>query len=78
MSFHSVSRPAAHAWVGRPSPQVPRRLARLRVPFLARNNLLIVEEIGYLPIRSTAGNLFLLLVNANHARCATNRTSCRG
>ncbi|UVT00021.1 IS21-like element ISBcen28 family helper ATPase IstB [Burkholderia glumae] len=48
-----------------------------RVRFLARNSLLIVDEIGYLPIGSNGGNLFFLLVNACYERCAIILTSNR-
>jgi DNA replication protein DnaC len=49
-----------------------------RVRFLARNSLLIVDEIGYLPIGSYGGNLFFQLVNACYERCAIILTSNRG
>lgn len=48
-----------------------------RVRFLARNSLLIVDEIGYLPIGSNGGNLFFQLVNACYERCAIILTSNR-
>ncbi|AKM33217.1 AAA family ATPase (plasmid) [Pandoraea faecigallinarum] len=48
-----------------------------RVRFLARNSLLIVDEIGYLPIGSNGGNLFFQLVNACYERCAIVLTSNR-
>nr|WP_311767250.1 ATP-binding protein [Burkholderia stagnalis] len=34
------------------------------VRFLARNSLLIIDKIGYLPIGSNGGNLLFQLVNA--------------
>ena len=49
-----------------------------RVRFLARNSLLIVDEIGYLPIGSNGGNLFFQLVNARYERGAMILTSNRG
>ncbi|CAJ0783598.1 IS21-like element helper ATPase IstB [Ralstonia chuxiongensis] len=48
-----------------------------RVRFLARHSLLIVDEIGYLPIGSNGGNLFFQLVNACYERCAIVLTSNR-
>ncbi|WP_408485945.1 ATP-binding protein [Paraburkholderia sediminicola] len=48
-----------------------------RVRFLARNSLLIVDEIGYLPIGLSGGNLFFQLVNACYERCAIILTSNR-
>jgi DNA replication protein DnaC len=51
---------------------------RERVRFLARNSLLIVDEIGYLPVGSSGGNLFFQLVNACYERCALILTSNRG
>ncbi|VWB70715.1 DNA replication protein [Burkholderia lata] len=48
-----------------------------RVRFLARNSLLVVDEIGYLPIGSNGGNLFFQLVNACYERCAIIPTSNR-
>lgn len=50
---------------------------RERVRFLARNSLLIVDEIGYLPIGSGGGNLFFQLVNACYERSAMILTSNR-
>jgi DNA replication protein DnaC len=50
---------------------------RERVRFLARNSLLIVDEIGYLPIGTNGGNLFFQLVNACYERCAMILTSNR-
>jgi DNA replication protein DnaC len=53
------------------------RLAE-RVRFLARHSVLIVDEIGYLPVGSGGGNLFFQLVNACYERCAMIMTSNRG
>ena len=46
------------------------RLATLRQP-----SLLIVDEIGYLPVTSNGANLFVLLVNARYERNPTVLTS---
>jgi len=51
---------------------------RERVKFLSRYNLLIVDEIGYLPVGSGGGNLFFQLVNACYERCAMVMTGNRG
>lgn len=51
---------------------------RERVKFLSRNSLLIVDEIGYLPVGSAGGNLFFQLVNACYERCAMIMTGNRG
>ena len=51
---------------------------RERVRFLARYSLLIIDEIGYLPIGSGGGNLFFQLVNACYERSAMVMTSNRG
>lgn len=51
---------------------------RERVKFLSRNSLLIVDEIGYLPVGSGGGNLFFQLVNACYERCALIMTGNRG
>src|SRR4029434_2879588 len=51
---------------------------RERVRFLARHRLLVVDEIGYLPVGSSGGNLFFQLVNACYERCAMILTSNRG
>ena len=51
---------------------------RERVKFLNRNSLLIVDEIGYLPVGSGGGNLFFQLVNACYERCAMIMTGNRG
>jgi DNA replication protein DnaC len=51
---------------------------RERVKFLSRYSLLIVDEIGYLPLGSNGGNLFFQLVNACYERSAMILTSNRG
>ena len=51
---------------------------RQRLRFLCRPQLLIVDEIGYLPVISGGGNLFFQLVNARYERGAMILTSNRG
>jgi DNA replication protein DnaC len=51
---------------------------RERLRFLARAALLIVDEIGYLPVIPGGGNLFFQLVNARYERGAMILTSNRG
>ncbi len=51
---------------------------RERIRFLCRAALLIVDEIGYLPVGAGAGNLFFQLVNARYERGAMILTSNRG
>ena len=51
---------------------------RERIRFLCRASLLIVDEIGYLPITPSNGNLFFQLVNARYERGAMILTSNRG
>jgi DNA replication protein DnaC len=53
------------------------RLAE-RIRFFCRPALLIVDEIGYLPVVSGGGNLFFQLVNARYERGAMILTSNRG
>jgi DNA replication protein DnaC len=48
-----------------------------KIRFLGGSSLLIVDEIGYLPIGSNGGNLFFQLVNACYERCAIILTSNR-
>src|SRR5258707_2755567 len=43
---------------------------RERIRFLCRPSLLIVDEIGYLPVVQGGGNLFFQLVNARYERGA--------
>jgi DNA replication protein DnaC len=50
----------------------------LRERYLSRHSLLIVDEIGYLPVGSSGGNLFFQLVNACYERTAMILTSNRG
>ena len=50
---------------------------RDRVKFLSRYSVLIVDEIGYLPVGSGGGNLFFQLVNACYERCAMIMTGNR-
>ena len=49
-----------------------------RVRYLSRYSLLLVDEIGYLPVGSGGGNLFFQLVNACYERCAMIMTGNRG
>jgi DNA replication protein DnaC len=51
---------------------------RERIRFLCRAALLIVDEIGYLPITAGNGNLFFQLVNARYEKGAMILTSNRG
>ncbi len=51
---------------------------RKRIRFLSRASLLIVDEIGYLPVSASNGNLFFQLVNARYERGAMILTSNRG
>ncbi len=53
------------------------RLAE-KIRFHARASLLIVDEIGYLPITSGGANLFFQLVNARYEKGAMILTSNRG
>lgn len=49
-----------------------------RVKFLSRYSMLVVDEIGYLPVGSGGGNLFFQLVNACYERCPMIMTGNRG
>jgi DNA replication protein DnaC len=51
---------------------------RERIRFLCRPQLLIVDEIGYLPVIPGGGNLFFQLVNSRYERGAMILTSNRG
>jgi DNA replication protein DnaC len=51
---------------------------RERLRFLCRPQLMIVDEIGYLPVIPGGGNLFFQLVNARYERGAMILTSNRG
>jgi DNA replication protein DnaC len=51
---------------------------RQRLQFLSRPALLIVDEIGYLPLASGGANLFFQLVNARYEKGAMILTSNRG
>src|SRR5690606_8953567 len=46
--------------------------------FLARASLLVVDEIGYLPVTPGGGNLFFQLVDARYEKGAMILTSNRG
>jgi DNA replication protein DnaC len=48
-----------------------------RIRFLTRNALMIVDEIGYLPLTKAGANLFFQLVNARYEKCAMILTSNR-
>jgi DNA replication protein DnaC len=49
-----------------------------RLKFFARCSLLVVDEIGYLPITTGGANLFFQLVNARYEKGAMILTSNRG
>jgi DNA replication protein DnaC len=51
---------------------------RERLRFYARNALLIIDEIGYLPLQSGGANLFFQLINARYERGALILTGNRG
>ena len=54
---------------------------RERIRFYCRPSLLIVDEIGYLPVIPGGGNLFFQLVNARYERGAmilTSNWTCNG
>jgi DNA replication protein DnaC len=51
---------------------------REKIRFFRRFALLIVDEIGYLPVIAGGGNLFFQLVNARYERGAMILTSNRG
>ena len=51
---------------------------RERIRYLCRAQLLIIDEIGYLTVGASAGNLFFQLVNARYERGAMILTSNRG
>jgi DNA replication protein DnaC len=51
---------------------------RERIRFVTRNALLIIDEIGYLPLSPGGANLFFQLVNARYERGAMILTSNRG
>jgi len=53
-------------------------MLRERIRFLCRPQLLVVDEIGYLPVVTGGGNLFFQLVNARYERGAMILTSNRG
>ena len=51
---------------------------REKIRFFCRFSLLIVDEIGYLPVVAGGGNLFFQLVNARYEKGAMILTSNRG
>jgi DNA replication protein DnaC len=51
---------------------------RERIRYLCRASLLVVDEIGYLPVLAGGGNLFFQLVNARYEKGAMILTSNRG
>jgi DNA replication protein DnaC len=51
---------------------------RERIRFLCRSSLLVVDEIGYLPVTPGGGNLFFQLVNARYEKGAMILTANRG
>jgi DNA replication protein DnaC len=53
-------------------------ILRERIRYFCRFSLLIVDEIGYLPLTPGGGNLFFQLVNARYEKGAMILTSNRG
>ena len=53
-------------------------LLKERIRFYTRTALLIIDEIGYLPLQSGGANLFFQLINARYERGAMILTSNRG
>jgi DNA replication protein DnaC len=51
---------------------------REKIRYFCRFSLLIVDEIGYLPVTPGGGNLFFQLVNARYEKVAMILTSNRG
>ena len=49
-----------------------------RIQFITRNALLIIDEIGYLPLQAGGANLFFQLINARYERGAMILTGNRG
>jgi DNA replication protein DnaC len=49
-----------------------------RIAFITRPALLIVDEVGYLPVLKNGANLFFQLINARYERGAVILTSNRG
>lgn len=49
-----------------------------RIGYLIRSALLIIDEVGYLPIQKGGANLFFQLINARYERGAIILTSNRG
>lgn len=49
-----------------------------RIRFLSRHSLLIIDEVGYLPLAAGGSNLFFQLVNACYEKTAIILTSNRG
>ena len=49
-----------------------------RIAYIARPALLIIDEVGYLPVRQGGANLFFQLINARYERGAVILTSNRG
>jgi len=48
-----------------------------RISFLTRASLLIIDEVGYLPLEKSGGNLFFQLINARYEKGAMILTSNR-
>jgi energy-coupling factor transporter ATP-binding protein EcfA2 len=51
---------------------------RERIRYLCRASLLVIDEIGYMPVVPGGGNLFFQLVNARYEKSAMILTSNRG
>lgn len=49
-----------------------------RIAFITRPALLIIDEVGYLPVQKGGANLFFQLINARYERGAVILTSNRG
>ena len=73
-----MSFPASADLIGLLAKAERERTLRERIRFDCRPALLIVDEIGYLPVVPSGGNLFFQLVNARYEKSAMILTSNRG
>lgn len=60
-----------------PADCLPTRQARKKVGSLRRYALVIIDEVGYLPVEANAANLFLHLVSSRYKHASLILTSKR-
>ena len=75
---YRVAFATAQEWVSRLEQAQDRNQLEQELRLLERYHLLVVDEVGYLPLERQAANLLFALVSRRYERCSIAITSNRG